>query len=241
MEVISDMEKIRDLIIIGAGPAGLTAAIYAKRAGFDTLVIDETGMGGGQIVNTYEVDNYPGLIHINGFDMGMKFKEHATEMGTEFADVTYSPVAWIGKKQSEAGQEYKVFCSATPKLFGGKSTYAILDITENLIGGATITQLSESSMEVFGTDEGAGYAQAGPDISKTEGQYFEEASKTLVGANYTALALLSKKKERGYAFCFIAEQTEIAENAVPSIGLEYVKVDEDGKVTLEKYVDFGSL
>ncbi len=92
MEVISDMEKIRDLIIIGAGPAGLTAAIYAKRAGFDTLVIDETGMGGGQIVNTYEVDNYPGLIHINGFDMGMKFKEHATEMGTEFADVTVTGV-----------------------------------------------------------------------------------------------------------------------------------------------------
>ncbi len=92
MEVISDMEKIRDLIIIGAGPAGLTAAIYAKRAGFDTLVIDETGMGGGQIVNTYEVDNYPGLIHINGFDMGMKFKEHATEMGTEFADATVTGV-----------------------------------------------------------------------------------------------------------------------------------------------------
>ena len=92
MEVISDMEKIRDLIIIGAGPAGLTAAIYSKRAGFDTLVIDETGMGGGQIVNTYEVDNYPGLIHINGFDMGMKFKEHATEMGTEFADVTVTGV-----------------------------------------------------------------------------------------------------------------------------------------------------
>ncbi len=92
MEVISDMEKIRDLIIIGAGPAGLTAAIYAKRAGLDTLVIDETGMGGGQIVNTYEVDNYPGLIHINGFDMGMKFKEHATEMGTEFADVTVTGV-----------------------------------------------------------------------------------------------------------------------------------------------------
>jgi thioredoxin reductase (NADPH) len=89
------MENVRDLIIIGAGPAGLTAAIYAKRAGFDTLVIDETGMGGGQIVNTYEVDNYPGLIHINGFDMGMKFKEHATEMGTEFADVT---VTGISKK-----------------------------------------------------------------------------------------------------------------------------------------------
>ena len=82
----------RDLIIIGAGPAGLTAAIYAKRAGMDTLVIDETGMGGGQIVNTYEVDNYPGLIHINGFDMGMKFKEHATELGAEFADTAVNCV-----------------------------------------------------------------------------------------------------------------------------------------------------
>lgn len=87
------MGDIRDLIIIGAGPAGLTAAIYAKRAGLDTLLIDETGMGGGQIVNTYEVDNYPGLIHINGFDLGMKFKEHAGEMGTEFADVSVTAVS----------------------------------------------------------------------------------------------------------------------------------------------------
>ena len=87
------MGEIKDIVIIGAGPAGLTAAIYAQRAGFDTLVIDETGMGGGQIVNTYEVDNYPGLPHINGFDMGMKFKEHASDMGTQFADVTVTAVS----------------------------------------------------------------------------------------------------------------------------------------------------
>ncbi len=159
----------------------------------------------------------------------------------EYADVTYSPVAWIGKKQSEAGQDYKVFCSATPNLTGGKSTYAILDITEDLIGGAKVTQLSDSSMEVFGTDENSGYAQAGPDIAKTEGQYFEDASKGLLGAKYTALALLGKRKERGYAFCFIAEKVEVAENAVPSIGLMYVKVDEDGKVKLDRYVDFKDL
>jgi len=91
------MENKKELIILGAGPAGLTAAIYGVRAGMDTLVIDETGMGGGQIVNTYEVDNYPGLLHINGFDMGMKFKEHATEIGADFADTKVNDV----KKQED--------------------------------------------------------------------------------------------------------------------------------------------
>ena len=57
-----------DLIIIGAGPAGLSASIYAKRAMLNTLLIEKNYMGGGQIVNTYEVDNYPGLPSINGFD-----------------------------------------------------------------------------------------------------------------------------------------------------------------------------
>lgn len=74
-----------DTIIIGSGPAGLTAAIYAQRGGLDTLVIERAPMSGGQVLNTYEVDNYPGLQGINGFDMGMKFREHAEYMGAQFA------------------------------------------------------------------------------------------------------------------------------------------------------------
>ena len=50
-----------DVAIIGSGPAGLTAAIYATRAGLKTAVISANPVGGGQILNTYEVDNYPGL------------------------------------------------------------------------------------------------------------------------------------------------------------------------------------
>jgi len=80
------MMNMRDLIIIGSGPAGLTAAIYGKRAGLDTLVIDESGMGGGQVVTTYEVDNYPGLPGIGGFELGEKFKDHAKDAGAEFLD-----------------------------------------------------------------------------------------------------------------------------------------------------------
>ena len=79
-----------DLIIIGSGPAGLSAAVYGRRAGFSTLVIEKNPMSGGQVLNTYEVDNYLGLPGINGFDMGMKFREHAEKMQAEFveADVT---------------------------------------------------------------------------------------------------------------------------------------------------------
>ncbi len=77
---------MRDLVIIGAGPAGLTAGIYGKRAGLDTLIVDETGLGGGQILSTYDVDNYPGLPGISGMELGMKLKEHADEAGVEYIE-----------------------------------------------------------------------------------------------------------------------------------------------------------
>ena len=79
------MERVYDLVIIGSGPAGLSAAIYAQRARLDTVVIEKEMMSGGQVLTTYEVDNYPGLPGINGFDLGMKFREHAEKLGTVFA------------------------------------------------------------------------------------------------------------------------------------------------------------
>ncbi len=73
-----------DLIIIGAGPAGLSAAVYAARAELDFIVIEGSMMQGGQILTTYDVDNYLGLPGIGGFDMGMKFAEHAKKLGVSF-------------------------------------------------------------------------------------------------------------------------------------------------------------
>lgn len=79
-----------DLIIIGSGPAGLSAAIYGKRAGLNLLVLESAPMSGGQVLNTYEVDNYLGMPGMNGFDMGMQFRAHADRLGVEFreAEVT---------------------------------------------------------------------------------------------------------------------------------------------------------
>lgn len=79
-----------DTIIIGSGPAGLSAAVYAKRAELDTLVIEKEYCGTGQIAESERVDNYLGLYGESGFDMGEKFRAHAEALGAEFyeGDVT---------------------------------------------------------------------------------------------------------------------------------------------------------
>ena len=66
-----------DLVIIGSGPAGLSAAVYAKRACLDVVVLEKEPMGGGQMIYTQEVDNYLGLPETNGFDLAQKFEQHA--------------------------------------------------------------------------------------------------------------------------------------------------------------------
>ena len=82
--------KIYDLVIIGSGPAGMAAAIYAKRAMLDCLLLEKEYMPGGQVIQTYEVDNYPGIPKTNGMELSSKFAEHARELGieTQVAEVT---------------------------------------------------------------------------------------------------------------------------------------------------------
>ena len=75
---------MRDIVIIGNGPAGLSAAIYGKRAGRDVVVVSDAPNGGGQIATTYEVDNYPGLPGVGGMELGDKFEEHAKRLEVEF-------------------------------------------------------------------------------------------------------------------------------------------------------------
>ncbi|MCR5792801.1 MAG: thioredoxin-disulfide reductase [Lachnospiraceae bacterium] len=80
------MENLYDVLIIGAGPAGMTAGIYAKRAELSVAIIEGTGIYGGQILNTYEVENYPGFESISGLELGDKFRAHAEKFGVPFID-----------------------------------------------------------------------------------------------------------------------------------------------------------
>lgn len=88
-----------DVIILGSGPAGLSAAVYANRARFRTLVIEEKPLSGGQILDTYEVDNYPGLPGITGFELGQKLHAHAKQLGAEFVHEQVKEIQVQGEKE----------------------------------------------------------------------------------------------------------------------------------------------
>ena len=89
-----------DIIIIGAGPAGLTSAIYAKRAGKKVLVLEAKAYG-GQIINTLDIENYPGEEHISGFDFATKIYNQAKNLG---AEIKFEKVVDI----NDLGQEKEI-------------------------------------------------------------------------------------------------------------------------------------
>ncbi len=89
-----------DIIIIGAGPAGLTSAIYAKRAGKSVLVLEAKAYG-GQIINTLDIENYPGEEHISGFDFATKIYNQAKNLG---ADIKFEKVVDI----NDLGQQKEI-------------------------------------------------------------------------------------------------------------------------------------
>ncbi|CCX88773.1 putative uncharacterized protein [Clostridium sp. CAG:590] len=75
-----------DIIIVGSGPAGMSAAVYGKRAGLSVLVIEKVYYGTGQVAESSHVDNYLGIPGISGYELGEKFRSHAEGLGVEFKD-----------------------------------------------------------------------------------------------------------------------------------------------------------
>ena len=100
---------IYDVIIIGAGPGGLTAAIYGARAGMNVLLL-ERGVPGGQMMNTAEIENYPGFAMIHGQELSDKMYKHALELGAAYK---YGEVKEIN---TISDTEHEVVC-------GGNKTY----------------------------------------------------------------------------------------------------------------------
>lgn len=101
---MTETTNVYDVIIIGAGPAGMTAAVYTSRANLKTLML-ERGIPGGQMANTEEIENYPGFDHILGPDLSTKMFEHAKKFGAEYA---YGDV-----KEIIDGDEYKTIIAGS--------------------------------------------------------------------------------------------------------------------------------
>lgn len=114
-----------DVVILGGGPAGLSAAIYASRGAVSTALIDISMMG-GQPSNYLELENYPGFPIIGGFDLMEKFEEHADKFGVqkfpmqeiEKIDLTSSPKVILTKEGEFRAKSVIVACGAQPMKLG---------------------------------------------------------------------------------------------------------------------------
>ncbi len=102
-----------DLLIIGNGPAGLAAGIYGKRAGLNCAILAKAPLGGGQILSTYEVDNYPGLPGVSGITLGQELEKHAKGLGVEtiLAEVTGISVKEPSRQPGESDSRQEASCS----------------------------------------------------------------------------------------------------------------------------------
>jgi len=118
---------VHDVVIIGGGPAGLTAGIYVKRAMLDAVLLEKLGVG-GQIIVTDLVENFPGFLEISGADLAIKFEQHALKFGLEIKGMLeVNGIEDIGKlkiiKTSEGDIETKsviIASGTTPKKLGAK-------------------------------------------------------------------------------------------------------------------------
>ncbi len=127
------MDHIYDMIIIGGGPAGYTAALYAARAGFDTVVLERMSAG-GQLALTGDVDNYPGFENgIDGFTLGLKMQQGAERFGakTEYADVIGVDFTEKIKKVQTSNRVYLgktvvIATGANPRELGLKDEQALV-------------------------------------------------------------------------------------------------------------------
>lgn len=112
------MERIYDMIVIGGGPAGYTAALYAARAGLDTVVLEKLSAG-GQMALTSQIDNYPGFDEgIDGFELGEKMQAGAERFGVETELAEVLSVDFSGKETAAMGQGIKKIVTDSGEFHG---------------------------------------------------------------------------------------------------------------------------
>ncbi len=154
---------IYDLIIVGGGPGGLTAGVYAMRAALKTVLI-EKGLPGGQINLTESVENYPGFENISGFDLSQKFLQHAKSYGLEIIQQEVAAV--------DPGLDYQTVRLANGELL---NTHAVI-----LANGGSPRKLNiPGELDHYG--KGVSYC------ATCDGFFFREKTVVVVGGGDTAL------------------------------------------------------
>ena len=156
------MDKQYDVIILGAGPAGMTAAIYGSRAGLSCAMI-EMAAPGGKMVKTYEIQNWPGIKEISGADLAYQMFEHSTQWGAEYL---YGDVTEI-----RDGEIKQVICR-DGTVYQGKTVIIATGTRERLLNIPNEQKL---------TGRGVSYCAV------CDGSFFKDQPVTVIGGGNSAL------------------------------------------------------
>ncbi|KRF65071.1 thioredoxin reductase [Bacillus sp. Soil768D1] len=189
-------EKIYDVVIIGAGPAGMTAAVYTSRANLSTLML-ERGVPGGQMANTEEVENYPGFDTILGPELSTKMFDHAKKFGAEYA---YGDV-----KEIIDGEEYKTIVAGS-KEFKARSIIISSGAEYKKIGVPGEKELGGRGVSYCAVCDGAFFKEkelfviGGGDSAVEEGVYLTRfASKVTIVHRREELRAQKILQDRAFA------------------------------------------
>lgn len=184
--------KIFDTVIIGSGPAGMSAAIYAARAEMEFCVIEKSSVSGGQVLSTYEVDNYPGLPGLSGGELSARMREHCEKLGCEFltaevTDIIPGVIAPSGFFNEISLSDIKA--SETPGVDSWKNlVYMItLDDSESLLTKTIVaaTGASHRKLGVAGEEEFAGMGVSY--CATCDGAFFKNKDVVVVGGGDVAV------------------------------------------------------
>ena len=220
-----------DLVIIGAGPAGLAAAIYAKRARLNAIVIEKEGCG-GQMAQTYEVDNYPALPGISGFELGTKMKEHAMGLG---AEIIYDEIKSIERKDDYFVLQYDTGGTAETKgiIIASGATHSKLNVPgEDKLAGCGVSYCATCDGAFFSQKDVA--VVGGGDVAIEDAIFLSRIAKSVTlihrrGELRGAASLqesLKKCDNVNILWDTVVESID-GDNRVESLSLRNVKDNED--------------
>lgn len=207
-----------DIIIVGAGPAGLSAAIYGVRSGKTVLVLEKSGYG-GQIINTPEIENYPGIKNVSGYDFATNLYEQAKDLGAKVVYEEVTGIECLDNKKVVKTNKNSYDCHTVILATGASNRKLGLEHEEELLGAGVSYCATCDGMFFRGKDVA---------ISGGGNTALEDA---LFLSNYCSHVYLIHRRDTFRGEKKLLEALEEKENVTFVTNSNVIRLNGDGRLT----------